>query len=109
MLIDNSFYNNTTFPEWNKIKHSVHKSSVLGSLFFLLHINDLPNTIADLSKPVLHADDMNMIIKSPSPSKFKEDINNIIDNLYDWFKINWLSLNWWNFLQFMTKIVMILI
>jgi hypothetical protein len=58
----------------------------------LLYKNDLPNIIADVSKPVLFADDMSIIITNPSPSKFKEDINNIIDNLYDWFKVNSLSL-----------------
>jgi len=92
VLIDDNFYNNTTFPEWYKIKHGVPKSLILGRLFFLLHINDLLNIIADLSKPVLFADDMSMIITNPSPSKFKEDINNKIDNLYDWFKVNSLSL-----------------
>jgi hypothetical protein len=34
-----------------------------------------------------------MIITNPSPSKFKEDINNIIDNINDWFRGNKLSLN----------------
>jgi len=92
VLVDNSFRNNTTFPEWYKIKHGVCKSSVLGPFFFLLYINDLPNVIDDLSKPVPFADDMSIIIRNPSPSEFKEDINNIIDNLYDWFKVNSLSL-----------------
>jgi len=70
----------------------VPKSSVLGPLFFLLQIKDLPNIIVYLSKPVLNAGDTSIIITNPSPSKFKEDINNIIDNLYDWFKVNSLSL-----------------
>jgi len=50
-------------------------------LFFLLYINDLPNISADPSKPVLFADDTSIIIANPSPSKFKEDINNIIDDI----------------------------
>jgi hypothetical protein len=33
------------------------RGSVLGSLFFLLYLNDLPNIIVDISKPVLFADD----------------------------------------------------
>jgi hypothetical protein len=44
-------------------------------------ICDLPNTIADPSKPVLFADDTSIIIANPSPTKFKGDINHIIDNI----------------------------
>jgi Reverse transcriptase (RNA-dependent DNA polymerase). len=68
MLLDNSLSNNTTFSEWDKIKHSVPKGLVLGPLFFLLYINDLLNLTADLSKPVLFADDTSMIITNPSPN-----------------------------------------
>jgi hypothetical protein len=32
----------------------------------------------DPSKPILFADDTSIIITNPSPSKFKQDINNII-------------------------------
>ena len=62
-------------------------------MFFLLYIYDFPNTIADPSKPVLFADDTSIITANPSPSKFKEDINNVIDNINDWFRSNSSSLN----------------
>jgi len=78
VLIDNTFSNTTTFSEWGKLKHGVPQGSVLGPLFFLLDINNLLNSITDLSKLVLFADDTNIIV-NPSPSKFKEDINNIND------------------------------
>jgi hypothetical protein len=57
------------------------------------------------SKPILFADDTSIIITHPSPSKFKEDINNIIDNTNDWFRGNSLSLNFDKtyFLQFRSK------
>jgi len=74
-------------------------------LFFLIYINDLLNIIADPSKPILFADDTSIIIKNPRPSKFTEDINNIIDNVNDWFRGNSLSLNFDKtyFLQFGPK------
>jgi len=105
LLINNSSSNNTTFPEWDKIKHGVPQGSILGPLFFLIYINDLLNIIADPSRPVLFADDTSIIITNPSPSKFKEDINNIIDNINDWFRGNSLSLNCDKtyFLQFRPK------
>ena len=62
-------------------------------MFFLIYINDLPNIILDPSKLILFADDTSIIITNPSPSKFKEDINNVIDNINDWFRSNSSSLN----------------
>jgi hypothetical protein len=66
--------------------------------------------IADLLKLVLFTDDTSMVITNPSPSKFKEDINDIIDNTSDWVGSN-LSLNFDKtyFIQFRPKIVMKLI
>ena len=105
VLLNNSSSNNTALSESGKIKHGVTQGSVLCSLFFLLSINGLPIIIADPSKPILFADDTNIIITNPSPSKFKEDMNNIIDNINDWFRGNSLSLNFDKtfFLQFRPK------
>jgi environmental stress-induced protein Ves len=74
-------------------------------LFFLLSINDLPNITADPLKPVLFAADTSVIIANLIPSKFKEDINDIIDDKNDWFRSNSLSLNFdkTDFVQFRPK------
>jgi len=103
--MNNSFSNTTTFSEWGKIKHRVPLGSVLGPLFFLIYINDLLNIIADPYKLVLFADYTSTITVNPSPSKFKEDINNIIDNINYWFRGNSLPLNFDKtyFLQFRPK------
>jgi hypothetical protein len=57
------------------------------------------------------ADDTSKIITNLSFWKFKEDINNIIDNKNDWFRGNSLSLNFDKtyLLQFRVKIGMKLI
>jgi len=54
---------------------------------------------------ILFADDTSIIITNPIPSKFKEDINNTIDNINNWFRCNSLSLNFDRtyFLQFRPK------
>jgi len=56
-------------------------------------------------KQILFADDTSIKITNPSPSKFKEDINNIIYNKNNWFRCNSLSLNYDKtyFLQFRPK------
>jgi len=53
-------------------------------------------------KLILFADDTSIIITNPSPSKFKEYIHNIIDNINNWFRCNSLSQNFdkTSFLQF---------
>ena len=110
VLINNSSSNTTTFSGWGKIKHGVPQGSVLGPLFVLIYINDLPNIIAEPLKPILFADDTSIIITN-RPPKFKEDVNNIIVNINDWFRGNSLSLNFDKtyVLQFRPKIVMKLI
>ena len=62
---------------------------ILGHLFFLIYINDLLNIIADPWKPILFADDTSIIITNPSPSKFKEHINNISDTINEWHNFLW--------------------
>ena len=105
VLVNNGFSDNTIFSEWGKVKYGVPQGSILGPLFFLLNINDLPNIIVDSLKPVLFADDTSIIIANPSPLKFKEGIKNKINNKNDWFRINSLSLNFCKtyFLQFRPK------
>jgi hypothetical protein len=48
-------------------------------------MSDLLNIIVAPLKMILFADDPSTINKNPSPSKFKEVINSIIDNINDWF------------------------
>jgi len=48
--------------ECELITDGVTQGSILGPLFFLLYINDLPNALSDLSSPILFADDMSLII-----------------------------------------------
>jgi hypothetical protein len=58
--------------DWQSVKHGVPQSSILGPLFFLLYINDLPKTISAISNTVLFADDMGMLITNSDPQMCKK-------------------------------------
>jgi hypothetical protein len=97
---------NTHTSDWQPVKHGIPQGSILGPLFFLLYINDLPKTISAISNPILFVDDTSMIITNSDPQIFfKKDINNMVLLISTRFKSNLLSLNLHkaHFLQFLTK------
>jgi hypothetical protein len=64
---------NNYFSNWEQVRLGVLQGSILGPLFFLLYINDLPATIKDISKPTLFADDINIILTNSNPIQLKEN------------------------------------
>jgi hypothetical protein len=90
--------------DWELITDEVPQGSILGPLFFLLYINDLPNTISDLSTSILFVDDTSLIISNPDSSQLEKDINKVIQTLSRWF-YNLLFFNFekTHFLQFLTS------
>jgi hypothetical protein len=65
---------------------------------FLLYINDIIKITStkdnnSKSKLVLFADDTSVIITSPNLTNFIQNINGAFTNINNWFKANFLSLN----------------
>jgi len=104
VLIKNK-YSKNCFSDWEKVKQGVPQGSILGPLFFLLHINDLPGIINDISKPTIFADDTNIIFTHSKLTDFKDEINLVIEKISKWFQANSLIPNFHktNYIQFMAK------
>jgi hypothetical protein len=92
---------------WGVVKHDIPRQSTLGSLHFLLYINDVHNIINNKNNNnrsilFLLADDTNIIVSNPNPTEFIKDINMTFKNINEWFETNSLSLNFdkTNFIQF---------
>jgi hypothetical protein len=107
--IQNKNSNHNSFSNWGVIKHGVPQGSILGSLLFLLYINDLSKTINRKSKPILFADDTSIIFTNSNPKNFKKDIKSTFEILNKWFIANRLSLNFDKtyFIQFILYIYFI--
>ena len=51
------------FSDCGKLKHGVPQGLILGSLLFIIHVNDLPLRINSVSEPILFADDTSVCLK----------------------------------------------
>jgi hypothetical protein len=75
------------------VKHSVLQGSILGPLFFLLYVNDLPKASNSNARILLYADDTSVIVSNPDLPNFELNMNKAIVDINRWFKTNMLSLN----------------
>jgi hypothetical protein len=92
VLVNRKTYSSTSF-EWKIIKHGVPQGSILGPLFFLLYVNDLPTVITNNAKIILYADDTSIIMPNSSLQELESNMNKHFIATNEWFKANLLSLN----------------
>jgi len=59
------------YSEWEPIRYGIPQGSILGPLFSILYINDLPKTMAISANRVFFADDTSMIITKSNPMESK--------------------------------------
>ena len=70
----------------------VPQGSILGPLLFLLYINDIVH-LCNSCKPILFADDTNLIFNHTDLNELVNNVNRELQTLSSWFKVNKLSLN----------------
>ena len=75
-----------------RVKCGVPQGSILGPLFFLLYIIDLP-TCLNKTKPRLFADDTNITAAGECLHDIEDAVNSDLENLRQWLMANKLSLN----------------
>ena len=84
-------YNNSN-SELNNIKCGVPQGSILGPVLFILYINDMCE-VSKLLNIILFADDTSIFYSTRNIVDITCTVNNELEKLDIWFRVNKLSLN----------------
>jgi hypothetical protein len=92
--------------EWQKVKQGVPQGLILGPIFFLLYINDLPYLVNKSSLPILYADDTSILCPNFNFTELVTTLKAILLKINEWFSLNLLTLNLnkTNCVYFVTKL-----
>ena len=83
---------NQTCSSEQTIKCGVPQGSILGPLFFILYINDLPNA-SKMTETLIFADDTSIFYSNSDPKHLESALNEELKKVDVWMKSNKLSVN----------------
>ena len=75
-----------------RVKCGILQGCILGPLFFLIYINDLPECL-NHTTPRLFADDTNLTVAGDSIQEIESNMNSDLAPVNQWLLANKLSLN----------------
>ena len=83
---------NNNQSDYLSVDCGVPQGSILGPLLYLIYVNDISNSITQ-GKILSFADDTSLYLSDNDLENLNHDANTEINNLYNWFCANKLSLN----------------
>ena len=83
---------NSHVSELKLISSGMPQGSILGPLGFIIYVNDIPNSVPDLSL-ILYADDTSAFTSHKDIKTLNNIMNDGLNNLNRWFQSNKLCLN----------------
>ena len=81
------------FDKEAKVHCGIPQGSILGPLFFILYVNDLPNHVSNKITISMYADDIVLYSVGKNIDERNSNLNNDLDNVAKWLVCDKLSLN----------------